>query len=411
MKTISLNVNGKAHKGLTIEPRTQLADVLRDHLNLTGTHLGCEHGVCGACTVLIDGTPARSCISLAVACDNAQITTVEGMDDDEVMQALRTAFNQEHALQCGFCTPGMLASARDVVLRMPGATEQDIRYAMSGNLCRCTGYVGIVKAVKRVVDERCSAGLDQVVNPRQAVGPVGSGHAEVMAADPAGIVLPSAAGAAAPAAKARPAAPAASRKVDDSKPMTRLQQSFTVAFPRDEVWEFFGRLDQVTTCLPGASLLSEPTATHVEPRLRVKVGPIVADFEGAADVERDDAHYKGTIYGSARDTKSASATRGEVEYVLTEINNGAETQVDVQLGFALTGPLAQFSRSGIVMDIAKRMTDAFAQNLHHRLSNRGAPEQGAATHAEVTELNAGALLFSVLRNRVAGFFKRLFGAR
>src|SRR5690606_4756672 len=111
------------------EPRTQLADVLRDHLNLTGTHLGCEHGVCGACTVLIDGTPARSCISLAVACDNAQITTVEGMDDDEVMQALRAAFNQEHALQCGFCTPGMLASARDVVLRMPGATEQDIRYA------------------------------------------------------------------------------------------------------------------------------------------------------------------------------------------------------------------------------------------------------------------------------------------
>src|SRR5690554_3088406 len=184
MKTISLNVNGKAHKGLAIEARTQLADVLRDHLNLTGTHLGCEHGVCGACTVLIDGTPARSCISLAVACENAQITTVEGMDDDEVMKSLRTAFNQEHALQCGFCTPGMLASARDIVLRMPGATEEEIRYAMSGNLCRCTGYVGIVKAVKRVVDERRRAGLDQAVNPRQALGPVGSGHAEVMAANP-----------------------------------------------------------------------------------------------------------------------------------------------------------------------------------------------------------------------------------
>lgn len=404
MKTISLNVNGKAHKGLVIEARTQLADVLRDELNLTGTHLGCEHGVCGACTVLIDGVPARSCISLAVACDNAEITTIEGMDDDEVMKSLRTAFTEEHGLQCGFCTPGMLASARDVVLRMPDASDQEIRYAMSGNLCRCTGYVGIVKAVKRVIDERRAAGLAQIVNPRTEVGPVGSGHAEVMAADPAGIVLP-----ASTAPKAAPARATAAGKLkaDDSRPMTRLQQSFTVAFPRDEVWEFFGRLDQVTTCLPGASLLNEPTATHVEPRLRVKVGPIVADFEGAADVERDDATYTGTIYGSARDTKSASATRGEVEYVLSPINGGAETRVDVQVGFALTGPLAQFSRSGIVMDIAKRMTDAFAQNLHQRLSNRDNPD--AAAESQITELNAGSLLFSVLRSRVTGFFKRLFG--
>src|SRR3546814_13778853 len=130
MKTISLTVNGKVQDDLTIEPRTQLGDVLRDHLNLTGTHLGCEHGVCGACTVLIDGVPARSCISLAVACDNAQVITVEGMDDDHVMQALRTAFSQEHALQCGFCTPGMLASARHVVLRIPDASGPDIRHAM-----------------------------------------------------------------------------------------------------------------------------------------------------------------------------------------------------------------------------------------------------------------------------------------
>lgn len=412
MKTISLTVNGKAHGGLVIEPRTQLGDVLRDHLNLTGTHLGCEHGVCGACTVLIDGVPARSCISLAVACDNAQIITIEGMDDDHIMQALRTAFSQEHALQCGFCTPGMLASARDVVLRMPDATEQDIRYAMSGNLCRCTGYVGIVKAVKRVIDERRSAGEGQAVNPRQELGPVGSGHAQVLAADASSIVVPLAAPAVSKATEKPRAVPAAAgRKVDDGKPMTRLQQSFTVAFPRDEVWEFFGRLDQVTTCLPGASLMSEPTATHVEPRLKVKVGPIVANFEGVADVERDDANHKGTIFGSARDTKSASATRGEVEYLLTEIDDGAATRVDVQLGFALTGPLAQFSRSGIVMDIAKRMTDAFAQNLHQRLSNRGTPGQEAAAGAEITELNAGALVFSVLRNRVVSFFKRLFGGR
>src|SRR5690606_40122363 len=171
-----------------------------------------------------------------------------------------------------------------------------------------------------------------------------------------------------------------------------------------------GKLDQVTLCLPGASLLAPPTETHVEPKLRIKVGPIVADFEGAADVERDPANYVGMIYGSARDTKSASATRGEIRYTLveTQTDEGAQaTQVDVQVGFALTGPLAQISRSSIVLDIAKRMTDAFAQNLHSRLSNRGAPDQGAAASAEITELNAGSLLLSVLGNRIKGFFNRL----
>jgi carbon-monoxide dehydrogenase small subunit len=121
---------------------------------ITGTHLGCEHGVCGACTVTIDGAPARSCIMLAVACDGATIRTVERFDDDPVMTRLRAAFTAEHALQCGFCTPGMLATARDVVTRLPDADEARIRRELSGNLCRCTGYVGIVKAIARVLRER-----------------------------------------------------------------------------------------------------------------------------------------------------------------------------------------------------------------------------------------------------------------
>lgn len=128
MKAINLSVNGKRHNDIYIEPRTHLADFLRDTLNLTATHLGCEHGVCGACTVLIDGVPARSCIALAVACDNAEVVTIEGMDDDEIMHHLRRAFTQEHALQCGFCTPGMLASAYDLVTRTP--TLQNKKYVM-----------------------------------------------------------------------------------------------------------------------------------------------------------------------------------------------------------------------------------------------------------------------------------------
>ncbi len=129
MKTINVTVNGKAVTA-SVEPRTHLADFLRDTFNLTGTHLGCEHGVCGACTLFIDGVPARSCITLAVACDGASITTIEGFDDDEIMRTLREAFSREHGLQCGYCTPGMLASARDIVMRMPDASEHDIRVAI-----------------------------------------------------------------------------------------------------------------------------------------------------------------------------------------------------------------------------------------------------------------------------------------
>ena len=116
MKPITLTVNGRA-VAATVEPRTHLADFLRETQGLTGTHLGCEHGICGACTLLVDGVPVRSCITWAVACDGADVTTIEGLDDDEIARELRTAFSREHALQCGYCTPGMLIAARDLALR------------------------------------------------------------------------------------------------------------------------------------------------------------------------------------------------------------------------------------------------------------------------------------------------------
>ena len=148
MKTrISLIVNGESVSA-EVEPRTHLADFLRDALRLTATHLGCEHGVCGACTVLIDGEPARACIALAVSLDGADIRTLEGLQGDPLMERLKRAFHEEHGLQCGFCTPGMLISARDLLRRRPEAEEREIRTAMSGNLCRCTGYQGIVRAIR-----------------------------------------------------------------------------------------------------------------------------------------------------------------------------------------------------------------------------------------------------------------------
>lgn len=153
MTQLILTVNGK-QVSAEVEPRTHLADFLREERGLTGTNIGCEQGVCGACTLMIDGAPMRSCIVYASSCNGAEVRSIEDFDNDPVMIELRAAFTAEHALQCGYCTPGMLATARDIVLRIPEADEARIRHELSGNLCRCTGYVGLVKAISRVLEQR-----------------------------------------------------------------------------------------------------------------------------------------------------------------------------------------------------------------------------------------------------------------
>jgi carbon-monoxide dehydrogenase small subunit len=152
-RPVSMMVNGQSVQA-DVEPRMHLADFLREQHGLTGTNLGCEHGVCGACTIEIDGAPARSCIAFAAACDGASVRTIEDFENDPVMAALRDAFTAEHALQCGYCTPGMLITARDIVIRLPDADEARIRKELSGNLCRCTGYMGIVRAIQLVLATR-----------------------------------------------------------------------------------------------------------------------------------------------------------------------------------------------------------------------------------------------------------------
>jgi aerobic-type carbon monoxide dehydrogenase small subunit (CoxS/CutS family) len=145
-REIALTVNGRRY-GETVETRLTLADFLRQQLGLTGTHLGCEHGVCGACTVLMDGRSARSCLMLAVQANGHEITTVEGIAPDAGnLHPLQQAFQDNHGLQCGFCTPGMLITLLEFLRDNPDPTEEEVRVAISGNLCRCTGYQGIVAA-------------------------------------------------------------------------------------------------------------------------------------------------------------------------------------------------------------------------------------------------------------------------
>jgi aerobic-type carbon monoxide dehydrogenase small subunit (CoxS/CutS family) len=151
---IAVEINGVRHEG-DVEPRTLLSDFIRHGAGLTGTHVGCEHGVCGACTVQIDGETVRSCLMLAAQADGRSVLTVEGLaPGDDPLHPLQAAFREHHALQCGFCTPGFLLSAEALLRERPDPSETDVREALAGNLCRCTGYEGIVEAVLDVARQR-----------------------------------------------------------------------------------------------------------------------------------------------------------------------------------------------------------------------------------------------------------------
>ena len=147
LHTIKVTVNGVAYER-AVEPRLLLADFLRQHLGLTGTHVGCEHGICGACTIIVDGNSARSCLMFAMQADGCRVETVEGLGSTDALGPLQEAFREHHALQCGFCTPGMLMTCVDALQKYQLDSDEEIREALSGNLCRCTGYQHIVDAVR-----------------------------------------------------------------------------------------------------------------------------------------------------------------------------------------------------------------------------------------------------------------------
>ena len=157
MHEITVVVNGERIEA-SVPDRLLLADFLRDQLRLTGTHIGCEHGVCGACTVLLDGEPVRSCLLFAVQVDGHELTTIEGLADGADLHPVQQAFREHHGLQCGFCTPGMVLTAVELLRRDPDPSEPDIRSALSGNLCRCTGYVKIIEAVRAAA----ASGSDEI---------------------------------------------------------------------------------------------------------------------------------------------------------------------------------------------------------------------------------------------------------
>jgi aerobic carbon-monoxide dehydrogenase small subunit len=386
---VELEINAK-RVSAAVEPRTHLADLIREHLNLTATHLRCEQGACGACTLLIDGFPARSCIVYAGMCDGAKITTLEGLEDDAVMIALRRAFAEEHGLQCGYCTPGMLVTARDIVLRLPDADERRIRAELSGNLCRCTGYVGIVHAISRTLQERRDGKLKVTAAGQPPLGPLGARIGTHRGSSTS------------PSTSSVPAISAFVSEnnfgLGDHKPNIEFTQSFTLPYSPDGVWSFLEDLEKVVCCIPGARLEQAPTRDFVSASIAVKLGPITAKFAGQARIVRDEKHRRAVITGAGTDA-GGSRARGQAEYIVQPGSDGG-TQVVLTTRALLVGPLAQFSRGTVVNDIVARVTDSFVKNLQTRMA--GLSDSGA-----VAPLNASQLFRQVIKSRIQGIFGRL----
>jgi len=342
MMTVSLTVNGRA-VSKAVEPRTHLADFVREQLDLTGTHIGCEHGVCGACTMLVDGRPVRSCISYAAACAGSDVRTVEAFDNDPVMVQLRDAFHRRHALQCGYCTPGMLATAYDIVTRLPGADEARVREELAGNLCRCTGYVGIVAAILDVL----------------AHGPHASGLPHLRPDVPEGAALPDGAGRAVVPPAALAAAPAV---LAANVHGVTLSRSIDVPVPVDTLWLTLKRIDVIARCLPGANLEVVNDDGSIAGAFAVAIGPMQARFGGRAQVRYDDASHRGEVVGGGRDAASRSQAEGAIIFC-AEPESADASRLTLTLTYRLGGPLAQFGRPAIVAGVVDVLLAQFAANL------------------------------------------------
>ena len=412
MRPVSLTVNGRPVEAV-VEPRTHLADFVRDALRLTGTHLGCEHGVCGACTVLIDGAPMRSCIAYAVACDGADVRTIEGFDDDPLMRALRDAFIAHHALQCGYCTPGMLITAHDVVRRLPGADEARIREELSGNLCRCTGYVGIVEAVRSVLASppACSDGVSATIagtfeiargadvgrttsEPGVTALPPGRGSGHEAPSSTVGPpVSPARTDASFPASQApvrrrgppdamnadsasATRAPASAperpaRRASATSSAAESEHEVTLAIAPAMLWQRLQDIPTVVQCLPGVTLTGPANADPLSLGMTVAIGPMRARFEGTAHIAFDDRGRKATIEGRGHDARTRSTSQGHIELSVRP-SRASGSVLALRLHYALKGPLAQFSRGAVVDAVVEQLLERFAANLASTAEGRAA---------------------------------------
>ncbi|MFI9781623.1 2Fe-2S iron-sulfur cluster-binding protein [Streptomyces sp. NPDC051956] len=374
---VRMTVNGTPAV-LSLPTRVTLADALRDHLGLTGTHVGCEHGVCGMCTVLVNGEAARACLLFAVQLDGADVVTVEGLGRPDDLHPLQAAFGRNHALQCGFCTPGFLMSSYDLLANKPEVTEEELPEELSGVICRCTGYRNILTAVKETHHAH-PQGIPAPGNcgQRTLVGRAGQGsgvsdgrettNTEEETARPQQIVLPG------------------------GDPTIAVSITTTIDLPEEKIWTVLDDIRILARCLPGAELTDELGDGHYAGRARVSVGPVKLAFKGVAHiVEHDHAAGRMRVLAQGQDTGGAQ-TQADITLRTETVGSGTAMHADAKV--YLTGRIAQFGRS-LAGDVSRRMFEQFADAVGQ------AAVSGQAPTGPVKPPSALSLVFAPLLDRV-----------
>ncbi len=390
MSEVRLTVNGTAVT-LDVEPRLTLADALRHRLGLTGTHLGCEHGVCGACTVLVDGAAVRSCLMFCVQADGAEVTTVEALGEIDDLHPLQEAFRRHHGLQCGFCTPGFLMSAYELLRDGADGMEDErrLREELSGVLCRCTGYAGIVAAVREVAGAYpdglpAPKALGRPIAVRRAVAPVG----EEQALEAAGADRPPATTGAANVELAVP----------EGEPNETVEVATAISPSPGETWELLRDFVRMSRCLPGVELDGGEANDTYSGRVRVHLGPMALSFAGAARVlERDPERRMLRAIASGRDA-SGSGVRADLTVSAQPAQGGGST-LHAHAKLYLSGRAAQFGRS-LAGDVSRQLFAEFGACVERTLTS-------GETDARPRRLGGGALAWRMLKSRARELLGRL----
>jgi aerobic-type carbon monoxide dehydrogenase small subunit (CoxS/CutS family)/carbon monoxide dehydrogenase subunit G len=386
---VSLTVNGSPVT-VSLPARTTLSDALRDHLGLTGTHVGCEHGICGMCTVLVDGDAARACLLFAVQLDGAEITTVEGLGRPDDLHPLQDAFGRHHGLQCGFCTPGFLMSSYDLLTHEPDVEREDLPSKLSGVLCRCTGYRGIVDAV----DEVATTHRDGLPGPGNCHRRTLVGRTAAGATVPPTVEAPADEGTVAEEGHPDEIA------LPGGEPTIRIDVTSRLTSAPEDVARVFHDVRLLARCLPGAELTDDLGDDWYRGRARVALGPVKLAFHGMAHIlEQSDQRIR--MNGQGKDTSGGGAQAGITMTAAPGDDGGTSLRATADV--FLTGRIAGFGRS-LAGDVSRRMFADFARALDQAAS-------GEEPDAAARPPSAIALLWSTIVDRVRARRRRVAPGR
>jgi aerobic-type carbon monoxide dehydrogenase small subunit (CoxS/CutS family)/carbon monoxide dehydrogenase subunit G len=376
---VPLTVNG-TDVTLDAEPRTTLADALRRQLRLTGTHLGCEHGVCGACTVVVDGSAVRSCLLFAVQAAGADVLTVEGLGTPDRLHPLQRAFMRNHGLQCGFCTSGFLMSSYDLLREGLGADDGRIAQELSGVLCRCTGYRGVVDAVREVARDHPD-GVPEPLNLGVALTVVDPGGPGVEEPEPAPVL---------------PQAERLDLSEPGGEPTAAVDVSTELSAAPERAWELLSDLPRASRCLPGVELTDDQGNGVYGGTARLQAGPVGLELAGAARVvERDDSARTIRAVAVGED-RGGGGVRAYLEFQAQPADAGSRFLATARLH--LSGRAARFGRS-IAGDVSRELFEEFGRCVERTLSG----EEPAAR----TKLKGGRLAARALRARAGHLWRGL----